>query len=201
LLQSARRRQHAVRSSQLAPRSIDHASSSDTASIEASCNAAIAKKFLTDILANGPVVPPAPRSTDPDVAGSTTQPPFPSSLNPLGTVVKVCFFGNALTISNVDMSDSESTLEVFSRRFAPWLSSAGCDVSLIDDFVRMRRYRERASEFELLAENEPLSEVRFRYRIVARHYRELADRDERNDQEKMAECLEMLKLARREAAE
>jgi hypothetical protein len=31
------------------------ASSSDTASIEASCNAAIAKKFLTDILANGPV--------------------------------------------------------------------------------------------------------------------------------------------------
>jgi hypothetical protein len=31
------------------------ASSSDTASIQASCNAAIAKKFLTDILANGPV--------------------------------------------------------------------------------------------------------------------------------------------------
>jgi len=53
-------------------------------------------------------------------------------------------------------------------------------VSLIDDFVRMRRYRERASEFELLAENEPRSEVRFRYRIIARHYRELADRDERN---------------------
>ena len=65
----------------------------------------------------------------------------------------------------------------------------------------MRRYRERASEFELLAENEPLSEVRLRYRIIARHYRELADRDERNDKAKMAEHLEMLKPARREAAE
>ena len=74
-------------------------------------------------------------------------------------------------------------------------------MSLIDDFVRMRRYRECASEFELLAEKEPLSEVRFRYRIIAGHYRELADCDERNDQAKMAECLEMLKLARREAAE
>ena len=74
-------------------------------------------------------------------------------------------------------------------------------MSLIDAFVRMRRYRERASEFELLAENEPLSEVRLRYRIIARHYRELADRDARNDKAKMAERLEMLKLARREAAE
>ncbi len=74
-------------------------------------------------------------------------------------------------------------------------------MSLIEDFVRMRRYRERAAEFELLAEKEALSEVRLRYRIVARHYRELADRDERNDQAKMAERLEMLKLARREAAE
>jgi hypothetical protein len=74
-------------------------------------------------------------------------------------------------------------------------------MSLIDDFVRMRRYRVRASEFELLAENEPISEVRLRYRVVARHYRELADRDERNDQARMAERLEMLKLGRREAAE
>ena len=57
----------------------------------------------------------------------------------------------------------------------------------------MRRYRERASECELLAENEPLPEVRFRYRIVARHYRELADRDERNDKAKTVERLKMLK--------
>ena len=74
-------------------------------------------------------------------------------------------------------------------------------MSLIDDFVRMRRYRERASKFELLAENEPLSEARLRYRIIAHHYRELADRDERNDKAKMVERLEMLKLARREASE
>jgi len=74
-------------------------------------------------------------------------------------------------------------------------------MSVLDDFVRMRLYRERASEFELLGENEPLSEVRLRYRIIARHYRELADRDARNDKAKMAERLEMLKLARREAAE
>ena len=39
------------------------------------CNAAIAKKFLTDILANGPVVPLAPRSTDPATAS-----PHPLSL-------------------------------------------------------------------------------------------------------------------------
>jgi hypothetical protein len=74
-------------------------------------------------------------------------------------------------------------------------------VSLLDDFARMRLYRERASEFELLAENESLSEVRLRYRIIARHYRELADRDERSDKAKMAERLQLLKLARREAAE
>jgi hypothetical protein len=74
-------------------------------------------------------------------------------------------------------------------------------MSLIDAFVRMRRYRERASEFDLLAENEPLSEVRLRCYIIARHYRELADRDERSDKAKMAECLELLKLARLEAAE
>lgn len=74
-------------------------------------------------------------------------------------------------------------------------------MSLLDDFARMRLYRERALEFELLAESEPLSEVRLRYRIIAGHYRELADRDERSDKAKMAERLELLKLARREAAE
>jgi hypothetical protein len=39
----------------------------------------------------------------------------------------------------------------------------------LDDFVRMRLYRERASEFELLAETEASDEVRLRYRVVARH--------------------------------
>jgi hypothetical protein len=48
----------------------------------------------------------------------------------------------------------------------------------------MRVYRGRASEFELLAENEPLSEVKLRYRIIARHYRELADRGRAQRQSK-----------------
>jgi hypothetical protein len=80
-------------------------------------------------------------------------------------------------------------------------SSAACDVSLLDDFARMRLYRERASEFELLAEGEQLPEVRLRYRIIARHYRELADREERADKARVAEHLKMLKLKRQEAAE
>ena len=80
-------------------------------------------------------------------------------------------------------------------------SSAACDVSLLDDFARMRLYRERASEFELLAEGEQLPEVRLRYRIIARHYRELADPEERADKARVAEHLKMLKLKRQEAAE
>ena len=43
--------------------------------------------------------------------------------------------------------------------------------------------------------------MRLGYRIIAHHYRELADRDERNDKAKMVERLEMFKLARKEAAE
>jgi hypothetical protein len=62
-------------------------------------------------------------------------------------------------------------------------------------------YRKRASEFEQLAETEPLSAARLRYRIVARHYSELADREERTDKARMAEHLELLKSKRREAAE
>src|SRR5262249_7128682 len=74
-------------------------------------------------------------------------------------------------------------------------------MSVLDDFARMRLYRTRASEFELLAETEPLSEARFRYCIIARHYRELADREERADKAKVTEHLELLRLKRREAAE
>ena len=59
-------------------------------------------------------------------------------------------------------------------------------MSVLDYFVRMRLYRERASEFELLAETEDRSDVRLRYRIVARHYRELAEREEKADKARMA---------------
>ena len=74
-------------------------------------------------------------------------------------------------------------------------------MSVLDDFMRMRLYRQRASEFELLAETEPFFEVRLRNHIIARHYKELADREERSDKAKMAEHLALLKLKRREAAE
>jgi hypothetical protein len=77
-----------------------------------------------------------------------------------------------------------------------------CQVmSVLDDFARMRLYRTRASEFELLAETEPLREARLRYRIIARHYRELANREEQADKARMAHHLELLRLKRREAAE
>jgi signal transduction histidine kinase len=48
-------------------------------------------------------------------------------------------------------------------------------MSMLDDFVRMRLYRERASEFDLLAETEVSPDVRLRFRTVARHYRDLVE--------------------------
>ena len=75
------------------------------------------------------------------------------------------------------------------------------DMSVLNDFARMRLYRTRASEFELLAETEPLVEARLRYRIIAHHYSELAAREERADKARVAEHLELLKQKRRQAAE
>ena len=69
-------------------------------------------------------------------------------------------------------------------------------MSVLDYFVRMRLYRERTLEFELLAETEDRSDVRLRYRIVARHYRELAEREEKADKARMAKRLEQLRLQR-----
>lgn len=69
-------------------------------------------------------------------------------------------------------------------------------MSLLDDFARIRLYRQRASEFELLAESELLPGVRLRHRIIARHYTELADREERSD--KATERLERLRAKRQE---
>jgi hypothetical protein len=74
-------------------------------------------------------------------------------------------------------------------------------MSVLDVFARMRLYRTRASEFELLGESEPFPEARLRYRIIARHYKEMAEREERADKARVAEHLKMLKLNRREAAE
>jgi len=74
------------------------------------------------------------------------------------------------------------------------------DMSVVDDFARMRLYRERASEFELLAETEASPDVRLRYRIIGRHYRELADRDERADKARMAQRIERLRRQRQQEA-
>jgi hypothetical protein len=63
-------------------------------------------------------------------------------------------------------------------------------MSVLDGFVRMRLYRERASEFELLAKTEDSPEVRLRYRMVASHYRELVEREEKADKAMMAELIE-----------
>jgi hypothetical protein len=74
-------------------------------------------------------------------------------------------------------------------------------MSVLDDVARIRLYRQRASEFEWLADNEPMSNVRLRYRIIARHYSELADREEQSDKAKMAGRLAQLKQKRAELAE
>jgi len=101
------------------------------------------------------------------------------------------------------MPERKAFQSIFPNTFVLSFSSAvGVPgMSVLDDFARMRLYRERASEFELLAETEPYSKARLRYRIVARHYRELADREEQSDKVRVAEHLKMLKLQRREAAE
>jgi hypothetical protein len=73
-------------------------------------------------------------------------------------------------------------------------------MSVLDVFVRMRLYRERASEFELSAEAEDSPDVRLRYRIAARHYRELAEREEKADKVRMAERLKQLRAQRQKPA-
>ena len=72
-------------------------------------------------------------------------------------------------------------------------------MSVLDDFARIRLYRERASEFELLAETEASSDVRLRFRIVARHYRELADREVQADKARLAERIARARLQRQRA--
>ena len=102
----------------------------------------------------------------------------------------------------MNTSQSGKRIAVDLSKIYLWLwDLARCDMSVLDDFARMRLYRNRASEFELLAEAEPLHEARLRYRIIAQHYRALADRDERSDKARMAETLELLRLKRRQAAE
>jgi hypothetical protein len=73
-------------------------------------------------------------------------------------------------------------------------------MSVLDDFARILLYRKHASEFELLAETEASPNVRLRYRIVARHYRELEEREEQADKARFAERMERARLQRQQAA-
>jgi hypothetical protein len=74
-------------------------------------------------------------------------------------------------------------------------------MSILDDLARMRLYRQRASEFELLADADVSLDVQRRYRIIARHYRELADREEQADKAKIAARIERIRLQRRQTAQ
>jgi ABC-type phosphate transport system auxiliary subunit len=73
-------------------------------------------------------------------------------------------------------------------------------MSVLDDFERMRLYRKRAAEFQWLADNALVPSVQRRYRTIARHYNELADREEQSDKARMVERIERLRLKRKEAA-
>jgi hypothetical protein len=73
-------------------------------------------------------------------------------------------------------------------------------MSVLDDFVRIRLYRMQAAEFQWLADNASIPSVQRRYRSIARHYSELADREEQADKARMAERLAQLRLKREEVA-
>jgi hypothetical protein len=73
-------------------------------------------------------------------------------------------------------------------------------MSVLDDFVRMRLFRKQAAEFNWMADNSSAPGVQRRYRSIARHYSELADREEQADKARIAERLEQLKWNRRQAA-
>jgi hypothetical protein len=73
-------------------------------------------------------------------------------------------------------------------------------MSVLDDFERMRLYRKRAADFQWLADNALVPSVQRRYRTIARHYSELADREEQSDKTRMVERLQRLRHKREEAA-
>jgi hypothetical protein len=74
-------------------------------------------------------------------------------------------------------------------------------MSVLDDFLRIRLYRERAAEFQWLADDAVIATVQRRYRTIARHYDQLADREEQCDKARMTERLKKMRLRREEAAE
>jgi hypothetical protein len=78
---------------------------------------------------------------------------------------------------------------------------SGLSMSVLDDFVRIRLYRKQAAEFQWLADNAADQDVQRRYRTIARHYCELADREEQADKAQMAKRLEQLRLKRQQTVQ
>ena len=73
-------------------------------------------------------------------------------------------------------------------------------MSVLDDFVRIRLYRKQAAEFQWLADNASVPSVQRRYRSIARHYSDLADREEQADKRRVAARLEQIRRERQEAS-
>jgi hypothetical protein len=73
-------------------------------------------------------------------------------------------------------------------------------MSVLDDFMRIRLYRKQAAEFQWLADNAWAPTVQRRYRSIARHYSDLADREEQADKTRMAARLEQLRQKRQETS-
>ena len=71
-------------------------------------------------------------------------------------------------------------------------------MSVLDDFLRMRLYRKQAAEFQSLADNALVPIVQRRYRTIARHYSELAEREEQADKRRVAARLEQIRRERQE---
>jgi hypothetical protein len=74
------------------------------------------------------------------------------------------------------------------NRFSFGLIKLACGImSVLDDFLRMRLYRKQAAEFQSPADNALVPSVQRRYRTTARHYSELAEREEQADKTRMAD--------------
>jgi hypothetical protein len=69
-------------------------------------------------------------------------------------------------------------------------------MSVLDDFERMRLYRKQAAEFNLMADNASATSEQRRYRSIARHYSELADREQQADKARMLDRLQQLRRKR-----
>jgi hypothetical protein len=69
-------------------------------------------------------------------------------------------------------------------------------MSVLDDFMRIRLYRNRAGEFERLTHTSSSANIRDRYRLIADHYARMANAEAQSDKARVAERLERLKLER-----